>query len=230
MVGWLFVDDAVLAPLHRYQQLDQSGLVEFACSGKLLADRSVLRGRVALELTSAGSRIAVRCLAARPHDRVMHVKAVALGDAAQGLNDEQADDYLIVDGGALSSVSQVRVGTAHHGQAVNVELCIPNKTWREERGRRHGKLALIPPAHQSPIKHLAGLIDLTPPLMTVDPLTPTDRVTIELVRLRERLRYVIEPYAADWQAQAAVMLANVTQQSVIASRRPQTATSEAITV
>lgn len=219
MVGWLYIDGAVVAPLHRFKHDHQAGLVRFDCSAKLLADRTLLRGEVAIETYNGTARQRVRCLTARRMQRVYTIEAVELGPVASfhGRPD-LGDDYLIVDGKKVCALEDVWVGDEQPERGVrSVALGVPSRVWRVERGTRQGMLARLPDPSFSPLHVVAGVQDLTPPLLT-ESLGPAETPVIEVVRLGWRERLSVELFAADWQPDMALVLGHVTQATPIGRR------------
>ncbi|MEM1212585.1 MAG: hypothetical protein AAGI68_09845 [Planctomycetota bacterium] len=231
MVGWLYIDGAVVAPLHRFKHDHQAGVIRFDCSAKLLVDRTLLRGEVAIETYNGTARQRVRCLTARRMERVYSIEAVELGPIPG--NDRKADpgdDYLIVDGRKVCALEDVWLGDEQPERGVrSVALGIPSRVWRIERGTRDGLLARLPDPSYSPLQAVSGVQDLTPPLLT-ESLTDDERPAIEVVRLGQRQRLRVELFAADWQPDMALVLGHVTQTTPIGRRvEPVTVAAAAVT-
>ncbi|MEM6391605.1 MAG: hypothetical protein AAF797_02405 [Planctomycetota bacterium] len=219
MVGWLYIDGDVVAPLHRFTRDRHAGIIRFDCSAKLLTDRTLLRGEVAVETYNSTSRQRVRCLTARRMERVYTIEAVELGplpDRARTL--DPGDDYLIVDGKKVCTLEDVWLGDDQaHRSVRSVALGVPSRVWRIERGTRDGVLARLPDPSYSPLQAVSGVQDLTPPLLT-ESLPHDESPIIEVIRLGQRQRLRVELFAADWQPDMALVLGHVTQTTPIRRR------------
>lgn len=209
MVGWIFIDGSVVAPMHRFEEQVDHGLVRFECSNKLLRDRLSLRREVTLEHHNDTRRRLVRCLTARRLSKTILIEAVDLGPASQLDHDHEADDVLAVQGQPVSSVDGVRMGGPTPLEPNNIMFELPTPDWRRLRGDRKGLLAKLPLVPGHPLTRVRGVQDLTPPLL-VQPEIPTHAgPKVELIRLRERLRLPLGLYAADWGRDHALVLATV---------------------
>ena len=201
MVGWLYIDEQVAAPVRVMEIDDATGLLSIEVSSKFVPNRSALRGQTVLEYRGWKRRRMVRCLGAEAVGHAVMIEAVDLGLVDPYDNDDQnmagpAEDWLIVDGKAECEVFGTRVGNCPGSVVKHCLFYVPLNAWRDLRIGEDAALACVGVQHSDPDANDGSI---TPLLHSARDLGPGDvPPKVELVRLRERLRYQVHPLATDW--------------------------------
>lgn len=211
MVGWLYIDEQVAAPIRVLEVESQSGLITMEVASKFLPNRSMLRGQTIVEYKGWERRRAVRCLGAEQVGSAMMVEAVDVGlaehdddpDAPQGA----PEDWLIIAGKAQCQVTKLRIGYTPGSVTGHCLFRVPLEEWRDLRIGEDAALACV-----GILAHQADANDgsITPLLHSARELAPDkDPPKVELVRLRERQRYLISPLATDWGESTTLVVCRV---------------------
>lgn len=215
MVGWLYIDQQVAAPIRVLDLDPSSGMLSIAIAAKFLSRHEALRGQTLVEYRDWKHRREVRCLSSeRVGDEVL-IDAVDLGmpDEAADHPEGIAEDWLVIDGQALSQVAGFRAGGGPGTVTGHCVMRVPLPVWRDLRIGAGAALASVGvPAGVG--DHEPGTI--APLLQQCDPYAQTKaQPTVEVVRLRERLRYRIVPIATDWHRDSTLVISRVDEAETI---------------
>ncbi|MFI4861213.1 MAG: hypothetical protein ACIAXF_11080 [Phycisphaerales bacterium JB063] len=211
MVGWLYIDGEVAAPIHVLDVDLATGVMGVEIAGKFVPDRADLRREVVIEYYAWKTRRLVRCLGAERIGTLLMIEAVDVGqpitpkqaDPARG----EAEDWLIVQGEPRCRVSAFSSGAAAGSGRGHCIMHIPRETWRDLRVGKQAPLAAVGAAVGHKVH--AGIEAITPKLQPT-PLSNTPMpVEVKVVRLRERLVYHLTPLASDWAENSTVVVAKV---------------------
>lgn len=202
MVGWLYIDDSVAAPIRVLEVDERTGLISIEIAGKFVTNRAALRGRTVIEYRGWKRRRMVRCLGAEQIGSELMIEAVDVGtsdvEEMAGEIDPRgaAEDWLVVNGRACCIVYGLRVGNAPGSLVRHCLFRVPLSDWRD---LRIGEDALLASVGVTPSEVDANDGSITPLLHAARDRKPGDTLPrVEIVRLRERLRYAIGPIATDW--------------------------------
>lgn len=211
MVGWLYIDNQVAAPVRLLEIDSKTGLVSIEVSAKFVENRALLRGHTVLEYRGWKHRRLVRCLGAEEVGAAMMIDAVDLGhvepEDQSGGADGHAEDWLIVDGQARSQVKATRIGVSPGSATKHCMFHVPLDAWRDLRIGEDAALACVG-VHSLESDGTDGSI--TPLLHSARDLGSGDAMpVVELIRLRERLRYHIHPLATDWGEHTTLVVSRV---------------------
>lgn len=219
MVGWLYIEDTVAAPIRVLEIDSVTGLLTLEVASKFLPNRSELRGQTIVEFRSWKRRRIVRCLGAEEVGGAMMIEAVDLGLAdPEEENDDprgMAEDWLVVDGRARCRVSGFKQGHCPGSITSHCLMHVDLADWRDLRVGEGAALASIGIEYDE-----AGSADgsITPMLhATRESSGQTPHV--EVVRLRERARYTVLPMATDWGEHSTLVISRVLQESPLTEAR-----------
>lgn len=226
MVGWLYIDEQVAAPIRMLEIDAQTGLITIEVASKFVPSRSMLRGQTVVEYRGWLHRRQVRCLGAEEVGASLMIEAVDVGMAelSDGDTDDprgEAEDWLVIDGKARCRVRGARIG---HGPASLNGHClfhVPLDDWRD---LRIGEGAALAHVGVQQIESDAGDTSITPLLHASRDLPPgIAPPAVELVRLRERTRYTIRPLATDWGESTTLVVCRVIEELALSkpSKRPE---------
>ena len=209
MVGWLYIDGMVAAPIRVLDTDAGSGMLSLAIAKKFVTRPEVLRGSTLVEYRGWQHRREVRCLSAEVVGDELLIDAVDLG-TPDDLDEHPAgpaEDWLVLDGRPMSLVGGFRVGGGPGTVTGHCVMRVPLGVWRDLRiGERAPLAGVGVPAGVG--EGDEGMI--TPLLQRHSAVNdPVDEPTIEVVRLRERLRYRVVPIATDWCEDATLVLCRV---------------------
>lgn len=212
MVGWLYIDDNVIAPIRVLEVDSLTGLITIELAAKFVPNRAALRGQTVIEYRGWKRRRAVRCLGAEQIGSELMIEAVDVGtaepeEAADSHPLGEAEDWLVVDGQARCRVKGFRAGNGPGSLAGHCLFRVPLSDWRDLRIGEGAALACVGSTHD---EIDTGDGSITPPLHSARQRKPGDHAPrIELVRLRERLRYNICPIATDWGDDSTLVVCRV---------------------
>lgn len=228
MVGWLYIDEEVAAPV-RVMEIDETtGLLSIEVAGKFVPNRSALRGQTVLEYRGWKRRRLVRCLGAEEAGSALLIEAVDLGrlDPQEEMDDDcpitgAPEDWLVVDGKPACQVTGTRIGSCPGCVVTHCLFHVPLDAWRDLRIGEHAALATLG------MRHAEGDFNdgsITPLLHSARELAPTDvPPTVELIRLRERLRYQVHPMATDWGENTTLVVSRMIQKAELVSPKAKAA-------
>lgn len=212
MVGWLYIDDGVAAPVRVLEVDSLTGLISIEVAAKFVPNRAALRGQTMIEFRGWKRRRSVRCLGAEQIGSELMIEAVDVGttdleDAADADRRGPAEDWLVVNGRAHCRVAGFRVGTGPKSLVGHCLFRVPLTDWRDLRIGEGAALACVGVA--------ANEVDandgsITPLLHLARDRRPGDpEPIVEIVRLRERVRYTIGPIATDWGDDSTLVVCRV---------------------
>lgn len=226
MVGWLYIDEQVAAPVRVLEIDEKTGLLSIEVAGKFVPNRAALRGQTVLEYRGWKRRRLVRCLGAEEAGSALLIEAVDLGrldpneemdqemDAAHG---GAPEDWLAIDGKAACRVSGTRIGSCPGSIVTHCLFHVPLDDWRDLRIGEGAALAGVGMRHTDTDTNDGSI---TPLLHSARELSPDDRLpTVELIRLRERLRYQVHPMATDWGESTTLVVCRVIGQAELSEKR-----------
>lgn len=211
MVGWLYIEGQVAAPIHVLDVDELTGVMDLEVAGKFIPDRAELRGEVVVEYYAWPTRRRVRCLDAERIGTQLMIEAVDVGrplgqdDPAGALG--PAEDWLIVDGEAWCRAEGFTVGTAFGATAGHCMMHVSREAWRDLRVGERAPLAAVGVAAVQVAERGEGTI--TPKLRATPQaglLRPAD---VRIVRLRERVVIYMTPVATDWADDSTLVVARV---------------------
>lgn len=210
MVGWLYINDEVAAPLRMLEDDVRTGLLTLEIAARFVPILATLRGKTFVEYKSWQQRRVIRCLGAEHVGSALMIEAVDVGPAS--IQQHQADntlgppeDWLTINNHAYCRVTQLLTSDREHNGHCLFHVALPD--WRDLRIGEDAPLAAIgityPSAHDNdgsitPLLHSAR----ETPLNTIAP-------KIEIVRLRERERLTIHPFATDWGDATTLVVARL---------------------
>ncbi|MFN3165895.1 MAG: hypothetical protein ACE37H_02400 [Phycisphaeraceae bacterium] len=210
MVGWLYIDDNVAAPIRVLEIDERTGLISIEIAAKFVPNRADLRGSTVVEHRGWKRRRQVRCLGAEQIGSELMIEAVDVGTAEP---EEAADprgvaeDWLIVNGNACCRVNGLRIGSSPGSLAQHCLFRVPLSDWRDLRIGEEAALASVG-VRPSEVDACDGSI--TPLLHAARDRGPGDpEPTVDIVRLRERLRYRVGPLATDWGDDCTLVVCRV---------------------
>ncbi|MGB0766616.1 MAG: hypothetical protein ACPGYV_02770 [Phycisphaeraceae bacterium] len=223
MVGWFYINDEVAAPIRMLESDAQSGVVSIEVAARFVPRLTMLRGRTFVEYRHWAERRQVRCLAAECVGAALMIEAVEVGSDRNQAGESQSndagspEDWLAIDGRAHCRVANLRASTRPLGHCI---FDVGLTDWRDLRIGENAPLASLginlgagPDIDGSitPLLHAARQLpgDLAPP-------------TVEIIRLRERQRLIIAPFATDWGDETTLVVARIEDTRTLQSRSPQT--------
>lgn len=210
MVGWLYINNDVAAPVRMLESDRGSGIVTIEVASRFVPNRTMLRRETVVEYRHWSERRLVRCLGAEHVGNVLMIEAVDVGPANidhEGKHPQAIgtpEDWLTVNGKAHCQITDLRTDQQPQGHCLfNVSLT----DWRDLRIGENAPLACVGirlnASHDNdnsitPLLHSARetLPTFTPP-------------AVEIVRLRERQRLTVHPIATDWGDQATLVVARI---------------------
>ncbi|MEM9111875.1 MAG: hypothetical protein AAGC72_17895 [Planctomycetota bacterium] len=208
MVGWLYIDGIVAAPIRVLDTDAGSGMLSLAIAKKFVNRREPLRGSTLIEYRGWQHRREVRCLSAEVVGDEMLIDAVDLGmpDEVEDGPGGPAEDWLVLDGRPLAQVHGFRAGGGPGTVTGHCVMRVPLAVWRDLRvGDRAPLSGVGVPAGVSEDGAM-----ITPLLQRHAPVhDPVHEPVVEVVRLRERLRYRVVPLATDWCEDATLLVCRV---------------------
>lgn len=221
MVGWLYINDEVAAPLRALEADTLTGVVSIEVSSRFIANRAILRGRTLLEYRDWPERREVRCLGAEQVGQSVMIEAVDVGkadiqdDASLGI----AEDWLVIDEQAYCRVAGVRAGSQPTGHCM-FEVALTD--WRDLRIGEGAPLACVGVTRHGIAEHDGSIT----PLLHVARELPTNATfpNVEIIRLRERERLTIQPIATDWGDEFTLVVARIRHRAPLSLSKanPQT--------
>lgn len=214
MVGWLYINDEVAAPLRMLEDDGPTGILTLEIAARFVSNRTMLRGKTIVEYKNWQERRCLRCLGAERVGSALMIEAVDVGLAST--EQEQTDqtlgppeDWLTINNHAYCRVTQLRLSNREQNGHCLFHVALPD--WRDLRIGEDAPLAGIGitfPSNQdndgsiTPLLHSAR----EAPLNAIAP-------KIEIVRLRERQRLTIHPFATDWGDETTLVVARTEQSS-----------------
>ena len=211
MVGWLYIDGQVAAPIHVLDVDLGTGVVGVEIAGRFVPDRTDLRREVVIEYYAWKTRRVVRCLGAERIGTQLMIEAVDVGQPISENKPEdprgQAEDWLIVQGQAWSKVSAFSSGAASGSATGHCIMHIPRQVWRDLRVGTQAPLAATGVATNAAAQ--PSIETITPTLRPTPLSVHTRPAEVKVVRLRERLIYHLTPLASDWAHDSTVVVAKV---------------------
>lgn len=222
MVGWLYIDEDVTAPVRVLEIDEQTGLLSIEVAAKFLPSRSLLRGQTVLEYRGWKRRRLVRCLGAEQVGAELMIEAVDLGLMDPNTETDAgatalgpAEDWLVVDGRACCRVQGTRIGTAPGSLAAHCLFHVPLTDWRN---LRIGEDAVLASVGVDTLQADGTDGSITPLLHSARDLGPNDLPPkVELIRLRERVRYEVLPLATDWGESTTLVVSRVSSHIALGS-------------
>lgn len=214
MVGWLYIDESVAAPIRVLEVDDLTGLISIEIAAKFVPNRSALRGNTVVEYRGWKRRRVVRCLGAEQIGSELMIEAVDVGtaeleEAAVPHPNGAAEDWLVIDGKAHCMVQAFRAGNGPGTLAGHCLFSVPLTSWRDLRIGEGAVLACVGIATAD---YESNDGSITPLLHSARERQPGEREpSIEIIRLRERLRYTIGPMATDWGDDSTLVVCRVYQ-------------------
>jgi len=214
LVGWLYIEGQVAAPIHVLDLDPANGMLSIEIAAKFVPDASDLRAETVVEYRSWKTRRQVRCLGAQRVGTRLLIEAVDIGSLREmSRQDEEnallgeAEDWLIVDGQPVCLVDEFGSGARPGSVVGHCMMRVPSTAWRDLRVGESAPLAAVGVASQGAFEPAVGAV--TPPLRSalVKPTKPIPRV--EVVRLRERMKFSIVPLASDWTDAGTLIVARV---------------------
>lgn len=212
MVGWLYINQNVAAPIRVLEVDSLTGRITIEIAAKFVPNRSLLRGETIIEYCGWKRRRAVRCLGAEQIGSELMIEAVDVGTAVpEELADAEAlgeaEDWLIVQGQARCQINGMRQGSGPGSLAGHCMFHVPLTDWRDLRIGEDAALACVG-VGANEIDSNDGSI--TPLLHAARKRLPGDQQPqVEIVRLRERIRYTITPIATDWGDSTTLVVCRV---------------------
>lgn len=222
MVGWLYINEEVAAPVRMLEVDEQSAVLTLEVAARFVPNRTALRGKTVVEYRRWPERRHVRCLGAERVGNALMIEAVEVGpvnaqhhDTAHTLG--SAEDWLTINSKAYCRVNALTVSTSPEGHCL---FHVGLTDWRDLRIGEDAPLATIgitataaqdTDASITPLLHAARDFPLN--LITPD---------IEIVRLRERERLAIHPIATDWGDESTLIVARVHQTNPLRQPTKQT--------
>jgi|GEM_PF-2541821 len=226
MVGWLYIDDSVAAPIRVLETDRLTGVMTLEVGAKFVSSRSMLRGKTVVEYRGWDRRRAIRCLGAEEIGPVLMIEAIDVGHAGLPIavadpDSGDAEDWLIVDGHAQCMLSELSIGEKHEALLAHCQFRVGLDAWRDLRIGQGAPLASvgIVPSHGD-----SNDGSITPLLHAARQLGPGEEPPrVEIVRLRERMRYLIDPMATDWGESTTLVIARILEASPLNAGRSVTA-------
>ena len=208
MVGWFYIKEEVAAPIRMLETDGLSGMMTIELAARFVPNLTMLRGKTVVEFRHWQERRRVRCLGAERVGGALMIEAVEVGPANLSQSGFQTqgspEDWLTIGGRAFCQVTGLRASDQPDGHCLfNVAL----NDWRDLRIGENAPLAGIgitlgagPEIDGSitPLLHAAR--DLPPAVVTP---------SVEIVRLRERTRLLINPFATDWGDATTLVVASI---------------------
>ncbi|XAM00204.1 hypothetical protein OT109_02210 [Phycisphaeraceae bacterium D3-23] len=211
MVGWLYIDGEVAAPIHVLDVDLATGVMGIEIAGKFVPDRADLRREVVIEYYAWQSRRLVRCLGAERIGTLLMIEAVDVGQPLEPSHTDtergDAEDWLVVQGEASCRVSAFSSGAAAGSGKGHCIMHIPRDVWRDLRVGEQAPLAAVGAAVGQKVH--AGIEAITPKLQPTPMSASPMPVEVKVVRLRERMIYHLTPLASDWAEDSTVVVAKV---------------------
>lgn len=210
MVGWLYIDDNVAAPLRVLEIDARTGLISIEIAAKFVPNRADLRGNTVVEHRGWKRRRQVRCLGAEQIGSELMIEAVDVGptDLEEAADPRGgAEDWLIVNGRACCRINGLRIGNSPGSLVRHCLFRVPLADWRDLRIGEEAALASIG-VRPSEVDASDGSI--TPLLHAArDRKADDPEPVVDIVRLRERLRYRVGPLATDWGDDSTLVVCRV---------------------
>ena len=211
MVGWLYINEEVAAPVRMLEADEQSRIHTLEVAARFVPNRTALRGKTVVEYRSWPERRYVRCLGAERVGNALMIEAVEVGPVNAQPHDPPhnlgpAEDWLTINSKAYCRVNALTASTNPEGHCL---FHVALTDWRDLRIGEDAPLATIGitattghdnDASITPLLHAARDFPLN--LITPD---------IEIVRLRERQRLAIQPIATDWGDESTLVVARVSE-------------------
>ena len=215
MVGWFYINDVVAAPVRMLEADDPLGVLTVEIAARFVPNRSILRGQTIVEYRNWPQRRAVRCLGAECVGSAMMIEAVDIGPAQDehetlGLVQGRAEDWLAINGNAFCQITDLSASEKPNGHCL---FRVALTDWRDLRigdGAPLASVGITLGAGQDndgsipPLLHSAKEL----PLGIMPP-------RVEIIRLRERQRLVIEPIATDWGDETTLVVARISASSTL---------------
>lgn len=246
MVGWLYIEGQVAAPVHVLDIDPGTGVMGVEVAGKFVPDRAALRGEVVVEYYGWKTRRLVRCLGAERIGTQLMIEAVDVGRASAAAHEDTdprgpAEDWLVVEGKPVCQARGFTCGAGRQGAAIERESRTPQtsggggtsgghcmmhvsrEAWRDLRVGEHAPLAAV----GVPGSTVASTALPTPGTSASGTITPLLHPTplgqaphpaeVKIVRLREREVIHITPLASDWSDDSTLVVARVERVESFAS-------------
>ena len=177
MASWLYIEDEAVAPLAAEPAADPvRGEWGFSVAALALPERRSLAGDVSVG--DEAERRPIRCLTCRCENALLHVRAWPLAPVTAP-DVAEDDDHLLVDGEAALALGPVRFGVGRRGPCL---LELPE-----------GAAAELPLTARRRPEPCAGC---PVPEHIATPVEPP-RHRFELLRLRQRRRVELKPFALE---------------------------------
>lgn len=226
MVGWLYIDEEVAAPVRVMEIDENTGLLSIEVAKKFIPNRASLRRQTVLEYRGWTRRRLVRCLGAEEAGSALMIEAVDLGrlDPYDEADSDcpvtgSPEDWLVVNGVPACQVSGTRAGCCPGSVVTHCLFHVPLDAWRDLRIGEEAALAGIGVQHVDADTNDGSI---TPLLHASRDRNPADPLpTIELIRLRERLRYQIHPMATDWGESTTLVVSRAIETAELSNARPK---------
>ena len=227
MVGWLYIDESVAAPIRVLEVDPMTGLISIEVAAKFVPNRAMLRGQTVVEYRGWKRRRVIRCLGAEEIGSELMIEAVDVGtadheEAAVPHPLGKAEDWLVVDGRACCQVDAFRIGNGPRSLAGHCLFHVPLTEWRDLRIGEDAALAGVGIAAADQESNDGSI---TPLLHSARERRPGEgEPCIEVIRLRERIRYTISPIATDWGDVSTLVVSRVLEMNELGdekSRKPR---------
>ena len=211
MVGWLYIDEQVVAPVHVLDVDRSTGVMGLEVAGKFIPDRAELRGEVVVEYYAWTTRRRVRCLDAERIGTQLMIEAVDVGrpvDADDPLDRlGEAEDWLIVDGEAWCRAEAFTAGAVLGAASGHCMMHVSREAWRDLRVGEQAPLAAVGIASAG--GEALGEDRITPKLRAAPRSQRPAAADVRVVRLRERVVIHLTPVASDWAEDSTLVVARV---------------------
>lgn len=220
MVGWLYIDGQVAAPIHVLDVDLATGVMGVEIAGRFIPDRADLRREVVIEYYAWRSRRLVRCLGAERIGTQLMIEAVDVGQplshAAEDDTRGEAEDWLIVQGEPACRVVGFSSGAVSGSARGHCIMQVPREVWRDLRVGERAPLAAVGAAVGETVQ--AGIEAITPKLQPTPIGAAMPPAEVKVVRLRERMIYHLSPLASDWAEDSTVVVGRVERVEGIGSK------------
>ena len=218
MVGWLYINDEVAAPLRMLEDDGPTGILTLEIAARFVPNRTMLRGKTIVEYKNWPERRLLRCLGAERVGNALMIESVEVGPAIteQHSTDNTLgppEDWLTINNHAYCRVSQLRISDRDHPGHCQFHVALPD--WRDLRIGEDAPLAGIGITFPSGQDNDGSIT----PLLHSAHETPLNAIAprIEIVRLRERQRLTINPFATDWGDDSTLVVARLDESAPLRS-------------